>query len=105
MQLQSDQQTQFIFHCPLSSNATGTQFTGHLWIEYSTSTQQDIIQQVGMVQTPVVNSNVIEYAPVAYVVNEQGGSGSGNIIEINTNTGAISGAGVEVEFYYVAGAC
>ena len=89
--IQSDQQQQIIFHCPITSTATGTQFTGHLWIEYSTETQQNIIQEVGSVITPVVSSNAAAYAPTAYIVNYVGGSGIGNMIAINLNTGQMTG--------------
>ncbi len=91
--LQSEGSQQIVFFCPISSGATGTQFTGHLWIEYSTPSQQNIIQEVGAVATPVVSSNTAAYSPIAYVVNEAGGSGSaGNIIEVNLNTGQVTGA-------------
>ena len=78
--LQSEQQQSIIFHCPLTTNATGTQFTGHLWIEYTTASQQNIIQEVGSVIAPVVSSNVSAYAPIAYITTNT------NVIGINLNT-------------------
>ena len=68
--LQSEQQQSIIFHCPLTANATGTQFTGHLWIEYTTASQQNIIQEVGSVVTPIVNSNTSAYAPIIYIADK-----------------------------------
>ena len=91
--LQSEGSQQIVFFCPISSSATGTQFTGHLWIEYSTPSQQNIIQEIGSVVTPVVSSNTAAYSPIAYVLNYNGGTGSsGNLIEINLNTGQVTGA-------------
>ncbi len=103
--LQSEGSQQMVFFCPISSSATGTQFTGHLWIEYSTPSQQNIIQEVGAVVTPVVSSNTFAYSPIAYVVNYLGGfSYVGNTIEINLNTGQITGAipsdGTSGAFHY-----
>ena len=90
--LQSEGSQQIVFYCPILSSATGTQFTGHLWIEYSTPSQQNIIQEVGAVVTSVVSSNAAAYSPIAYAVNNEGGSGTGNILEINLNTGQVTGA-------------
>ena len=105
--LQSEGSQQMVFYCPIPNSATGTQFTGHLWIEYSTASQQNIIQEVGAVVTPVVSSNTAAYSPIAYVINYVGGSGNGNLIEVNLNTGQVTGAipsdGTSGAFHYPYG--
>ena len=82
--LQSEQQQQIVFYCPLANNATGTQFTGHLWIEYSTSSQQNIIEEVGSIIALVANRNVSVFSPIAYVL------GGGNMYVINLNSGKVT---------------
>ena len=80
LQVQSEQQVQLVFRCPLKSTSTGTQFTGHLWIEYNTSTAHNLIQEIGTVITPVISSNESSYAPIAYI------SSDSKIVAVNLNT-------------------
>ena len=80
--IQSDQQVQLVFDCPITNNATGSEFTGHLWIEYSTLSQQNIIEEVGSVIAPVMSSNTSAYAPIIYFI------ANGNLYSDNLGSGA-----------------
>ncbi|MDE1762501.1 MAG: hypothetical protein KGH78_04920, partial [Candidatus Micrarchaeota archaeon] len=39
--------------CPISSNAFGTAFQGHLWLQYNTQTQSNIVSDLGVVLSAV----------------------------------------------------
>ncbi len=80
--IQSEQQEQLVFRCPLSSTAVGSKFAGHLWIEYNTqSGQVGIIQEVGSVYASVIEANMTAYAPIAYLAIQS--SPSADIAEVN----------------------
>ncbi|MDE1847057.1 MAG: hypothetical protein KGH52_03285, partial [Candidatus Micrarchaeota archaeon] len=39
--------------CPISSNAFGTAFQGHLWLQYNTQTQNNVVSDLGVILSAV----------------------------------------------------
>ncbi|MDE1762102.1 MAG: hypothetical protein KGH78_02825, partial [Candidatus Micrarchaeota archaeon] len=47
--LTSNKGTSITVECPISSNAFGTAFQGHLWLQYNTQTQSNLVSDIGVI--------------------------------------------------------
>ncbi|MDE1832990.1 MAG: hypothetical protein KGH58_01065 [Candidatus Micrarchaeota archaeon] len=59
------QKTSLTFGCPLSSNALGTKFSGYLWVQYNSQTQNGNMAELGSV-TAVASSSQPVSASTAF---------------------------------------